>query len=190
MLRILRGTLCGREVVFTAEQIVQKVCIHERAETERVDDPDGHILSLAIHSGKIVASLIQKNACHTHLLPQAHALFQLTGREKYFFSLGRWNLTQADVAIKTRPSPAISDGRDYPEDLLVLLWVPRRVAPGLLVRELKAVAQDHPVVRAEHTGCLLHIPVGPIYQTGIPVIDGQTQGSRSRRDDRLCNEQT
>src|SRR2546429_6722345 len=64
------------------------------------------------------------------------SLFQLSGRQRYFFWLGRGDLTQANVAIKTRPGPAIPDGCDYPEGLLVLLGVPRREAPGLLVREL------------------------------------------------------
>src|SRR5439155_22265502 len=123
--------------------------------------------------------LIQKDSCHAHVLPQSNALFQRSGREIYFFWLGRGDLTQADVAIKTRPGPAIPDGRDYPEGLLVLLWVPRREAPGLLVRELKAIAQDHHVVGAEHTGCFLHISVGPITQAGIPVIDSQAAGSPS-----------
>src|SRR5436309_2450255 len=103
MFRILRGTIRIRELVFEAEQMVQKIRIHERAETELMDDPNSHILSLASDYSKVVASLIQKNACHIHVLPQAHALFQLSGRERYFFSLGRWDFTQAYVAIKTRP---------------------------------------------------------------------------------------
>src|SRR5436853_5805668 len=179
MFRILRGTIRVRELVFKAEQVVQKVRVHERAETELMDDPDGHILSLASDYGKVVSSLIQKNARHTHTLPQAYALFELPGSERYFFFLRRWDLTQADVAIKTRPGPAIPDGRDYPEGLLVLVWVPGRIAPGLFVRELQAIAQDHHVVSAEHPGCFLYISVGPIYQTGIAVIDCQARGSGS-----------
>src|SRR2546429_5809923 len=107
------------------------------------------------------------------------SLCQLSGRQRYFFWLGRGDLTQANVAIKTRPGPVIPDGCDYPEGLLVLLGVPRREAPGLLVRELKAIAQDHHVVGAEHAGCSLHISVGPINQAGIPVIDCQALGSPS-----------
>ena len=154
-----------------------------------MDDADGGILSLASDGGKVVAGFIQKNARHPHMLPQARAFFQLFGRQRYFFSPWRWNLTQADVTTKSRPWAAIPDGRDYPESLLVLLGVPRRVAPGFFVRELQAIAQDHHVVRAEHTGCLLHISVGPISQTGIPVIDGQSRGSRSSREDALGKEQ-
>src|SRR2546430_16789236 len=91
--------------------------------------------------------------------------------------------------FRSRRGAAIPDGRDYPEGLLVLLGVPRRVAPGFSVRELQAIAQDHHVVRAEHTGCLLDISVGPICQAGIPVIDGQSRGSSSSsRKDALGKE--
>src|SRR5215472_24048 len=114
MFRILRATSSVCEVVLKAEQMVDKVRIHKGAEAELVDDPDGHILSLASNYGGIIARLIQKNTCHTHLLPQAHTLFQLFGRKRYFFALAELDFTQADIAEKTRPRPAISDGRDYP----------------------------------------------------------------------------
>ena len=102
MFRILGGTIRVRELVFKTENMVQKVRIHERAETELMDDPDGHILSLASDYGKVVAGLIQENAGHTHMLPQARALFQFSGRERYFLALTRWDLTQADIAVKAR----------------------------------------------------------------------------------------
>src|SRR5207253_10996065 len=114
-----------------------------------MDDPDGHILPLASDYWKVVAGLIQKNARHAHMLPQAHTLFQLLGGKGYLFSFRRWRLTQADVAVKTCSWAAIPDGRDYPEGFLMLLWIPRRVAPGLFVRELNAIAQYHHVVCAE-----------------------------------------
>src|ERR1700745_3208873 len=134
-----------------------------------MDDPDGHILSLASDYSKVVTGLIQENACTTHALPQVPPFCQLPGRERYFFSLRIWNLTQADVTVKTSPGAEIPDSRDYPKRLLVLLGVPRGVAPGLLVRELQAIAQDHHVVRTKHTRRLLQISVGPVDQTGIPV---------------------
>src|SRR5205807_5409053 len=138
----LRRTIRVREFVFQAEQMVKKVRIQERAEAELMDDPDGHILPLASDYRKVVASLIQENACYTHAFPQVHAFFQLPGRERYFFSLRVWNLTQADVTVKTRPRADIPDRRDDPKGLLLLLGVPRGVAPGLLVREFQAIAQD------------------------------------------------
>src|SRR5690348_13019053 len=173
MFRILRGAIRVRELVFKAEQMFRKVRIHERAETEVMDELDGKILALASNYGEVVAGLIEKNARHAHLLPQAHAPFELAGRESYFFSRGRGHLPQANVAVKARTRRAISDGRDYLENFLVLLGVARGVAPGLLVRELQAIAQDHHVVGAEYSRGFLDISVGPIYQTGIAVIDSQ-----------------
>ena len=98
-----------------------------------MDDPDGHILPLASDYRKVVASLIQENACYTHAFPQVHAFFQLPGRERYFFSLRVWNLTQADVTVKTRPRAEIPDRRDDPKGLLLLLGVPYAAVLGVWV---------------------------------------------------------
>src|SRR6201998_4021054 len=170
MFRVLCRSIRVRELVFNAKQVVQKIRIHERAEAEFMDNLYGHVLPLASDDTEVIAGFIQKNACHAHLLPQAHAIFQLGRRESYF-TLGRWDVPQTDVTIKARSWLAISDGRDYGEGLLVLFRVPRRVATRLSVWEFKAIAQYHDVVCAEHARGFLRISVGLIYQARIAIID-------------------
>src|ERR1700740_1106999 len=189
MVRILRGAVRVRKPVFETEQMDEKVRIHERAETEFMDDPHGQILSLARDHAELIAGLIQKNARHAHTLPQAQALVELFGRERYSFSVGRGDLAQANIAVKTRSWAAPPYGRNYPQDFLVLLRVPGRVALDLLVRELEASAQDHHVVFAEYAGCFLHISVGPVYQAGIAVINCQARRDSGRGNTTLGEDQ-
>src|ERR1035438_3244172 len=169
MFRILVWAVRVGEVVLEAEQVVYKVGIHERTKSQLMNDSNDRILSFASNHRKVVASLIQKNPSHTHLLPKADAYFQFLCGERGDLARPRWDLAQANVAEETRTRVAAPDSCNHLKGLLMFPWVSLWVTPGLFVRELEAVAQHHHIVCTENTGRLFYVSRGIIDQAGIEI---------------------
>src|SRR5271155_1906774 len=125
------------------------------------------ILPLTVDDLPVVTCLIQKNPSYAHLLPQLSAPL-------YFRFAQTLAVAQANVTVYPCGRTTACQGCDDPSCLFVFVRTDSvGIAVRAMVRKLDSIAEHNDVKDAERANGLLDVATGPVYNTGISVVDGQ-----------------